>query len=554
MAIKHLEKLSNSYIELLEKGNDFNVIIKVGKSTDIKEFKTHSAILKCRSSYFQNKLENITKDTNGIINIDLKSHISIQQFEIIIKYIYGGFVSLENLDTQFIFDLILVADEFLLDELIESLEIYLIESEAHWLRSHFVHIYKTCFQNNKLKELQKWCNNILVKYPNLIFDSEDFNSLNEDALVSLIKRDDLQTEEIKIWNYVIKWGIAQNPDLPSNPEDWSDENFTVLKDTLKNCLPHIRYFQISGRDVADYVLPYSQILEKKLWIDLNKSILSSDHQVTSTILPPRIILKPELPTRSTEPLSTVINEEHAAEIASWIDKNTTAYNTKNNPYEFKLLLRGSRDGFNRESFWNLCNMKANTVTVINVKGNNDNIERILGGYNPIAWDKSKNGSYGRCKDSFIFSLKNSTFQNSILSRISKPEYAIYFSSNCGVNFGGGHLSTFANYNEQNNGCNTAYCGWYETPIDSPYIGQHFPTKNNKRTTKANINKFDTLRDLSDSGDYDDSDSNNIQNWFKNEGNRPLEDLKVDFNVWQMSKAERIKLHDFWKEEVHLDYL
>ena len=55
MAIKHFEKLSNNYIELLEKGNDFNVIIKAGKSTNIKEFKAHSAILKYRSFYFQNK-------------------------------------------------------------------------------------------------------------------------------------------------------------------------------------------------------------------------------------------------------------------------------------------------------------------------------------------------------------------------------------------------------------------------------------------------------------------------------------------------------------------
>ena len=85
MEIKNFERLSNNYIGLLEKGNDFNVIIKVGDYTDTREFKAHSVILKCRSSYFQNKLENITKDTNGVIKIDLKSHISIQQFEIIIK-------------------------------------------------------------------------------------------------------------------------------------------------------------------------------------------------------------------------------------------------------------------------------------------------------------------------------------------------------------------------------------------------------------------------------------------------------------------------------------
>ncbi|RIB13712.1 hypothetical protein C2G38_1709351 [Gigaspora rosea] len=140
-----------------------------------------------------------------------------------LRYIYGGSVSLENFDNQFIFDLILVADEFLLEELIGSIETYLIESKAHWLRTHFSYVYKTCFQNNKLEGLQKWCNSILAKHPNIIFDSEDFNSLKENALISFIKRDDLQMEEIKIWNYIIKWGIAQNPNLPSDPEDWSDE-------------------------------------------------------------------------------------------------------------------------------------------------------------------------------------------------------------------------------------------------------------------------------------------------------------------------------------------
>ncbi|RIB13710.1 hypothetical protein C2G38_2097691, partial [Gigaspora rosea] len=84
MTIKHFEKLSNNYIELLEKGIDFNVIIKVGKSTNIREFKAHSSILKCRSFYFQNKLKDSLKDVNSIMKIDLESHITIQQFEIII--------------------------------------------------------------------------------------------------------------------------------------------------------------------------------------------------------------------------------------------------------------------------------------------------------------------------------------------------------------------------------------------------------------------------------------------------------------------------------------
>src|SRR5260364_297099 len=157
-------------------------------------------------------------------------------------------ISFEEFDGQFIFDFLLVTDELLFEELTDVIETHLIESNAHWLRSHFSHIYKTSFENKNLKKLQKWCNDIVAKYPHLIFDSENFVSLKEDALISLIQRDDLQMEEIKIWNNVIKWGIAQNTGLPSDLDDWSYENFMTLKSTLKNCLPLIRYFQISADD------------------------------------------------------------------------------------------------------------------------------------------------------------------------------------------------------------------------------------------------------------------------------------------------------------------
>ncbi|RIB25851.1 hypothetical protein C2G38_2164904 [Gigaspora rosea] len=51
----------------------------------------------------------------------------------------------------------------------------------------------------------------------------------------------------------------------------------------------------------------------------------------------------------TEPLSNVINEERAVKIALWIDNNANIYSISNNPY--KLLLRGSRNGFTHDLFW-----------------------------------------------------------------------------------------------------------------------------------------------------------------------------------------------------------
>ncbi|RIB14986.1 hypothetical protein C2G38_1610459 [Gigaspora rosea] len=321
----------------------------------------------------------------------------------------------------------LIASEFLLEELTKYLETHLIETKANWLRLHFKSIYQKSFQNEPFKELQKWCNDFLVKYPDKIFDSEDFTSLQENALVSLIKRDDLQIEEVKIWNYVIKWGIAQNQNLPSNPKNWTQENFLILKTTLQNWLPHIRYFQISGDDIIDNIKPYHQILDENLWDDILKRAINPNRQIPSTILSPRIILEQKLPLR--ESFSTIINKEHAAEIATWVDKKAEAYSVTNNPYEFKLLLRGTRDGFTKESFWNLCDKQVNTIVVVKV----NDTDEILGGYNPVGWDKSIN-NWVYCNDSFIFSLKNGTINSSTLSRVKNPKNAIYSHSSYGPSF------------------------------------------------------------------------------------------------------------------------
>ncbi|RIB09216.1 hypothetical protein C2G38_2146673 [Gigaspora rosea] len=325
--------------------------------------------------------------------------------------------------------------ELFFEELAKRLETYLIETKASWLRLHFSEVFQKSFQNNKLQVLQNWCNDIIVKYPEKFFKSEDFTSIQENVLISVIKRDDLQLEEVKIWKYVIEWGIAQNSGIPSDPKNWSNDNFLIMKTTLQNCLPFIRYFQISSENVINNLQPYRRILDDNLWDDIMKRLLLPNNPISSLILPPRVVLTQTLPPRTTEPFSTIINEAHAAEITSWIDEKADEYTTTNNPYEFKLLLRGTRDGFTPASFWNLCDKQTNLVVVAKIKGTDE----ILGGYNPVGWDKPiiSEYVYKHCNESFIFSLKNGTIQNSILSRVKKPEYAIYCKAICGPVFGGG---------------------------------------------------------------------------------------------------------------------
>ncbi|RHZ78026.1 hypothetical protein Glove_168g30 [Diversispora epigaea] len=422
MSLKFFDKLSQNLIELLNDKNDYNVIIEVENNE--KSFTAHSNVLKFRSSYFRRELEkeNIQPNENNIKTI-IKSNISTQIFNVILQYIYGGIVDLENCETRFIFDLMLAADEFELEELTNKLETLLIETKGSWLRTHFSFIYHFIFSRNDFKKLKNFCNDIIVKYPSLIFDSSDFTSFEESAIVSLLERDDLQIEEIKIWDYVIKWGIARNPDLPTDVEEWTNENFFSLKTSLQQCLPHI---------------------------------------LKSVILPPRTTLITELPPRAKEPFSTIISEEHAAEISAWIDRETSNYATTNIPYDFQLILLGTRDGFAPQTFWNICNGHSNTVVIVRVKGTDE----IIGGYNPLAWDNTHlDDKWMGTKDSFIFSLKNGNIQNSILSRVKDINFAILNIRKNDQNKYGPYFGDFRMYSDKSNftldyGCFCRKSGYY----------------------------------------------------------------------------------------------
>ncbi|RHZ86347.1 hypothetical protein Glove_52g148 [Diversispora epigaea] len=340
-----------------------------------------------------------------------------------------------------IYELMVCANELEFEELSVKLESYLIESKASWLRTHFSFVYHSIFDSKDFEGLKNFYNDIIAKYPNLIFESGDFTSLQESALISILKRDDLKIEEIKIWDHVIKWGIAQNSTLPTNSEEWTNENFEALKIALQQCLPLIRYFHISSEDIWEKVKTYEKILEKQLWDDMIQHHMFPNKPVKSLVLPPRTIFStPKLPPRVNEPFSTIINKEHVAELLSWIDRKSTTYSSENIPYEFQLILRGSRDDFNPKTFWNMCHGYSGTIVVAKVAGTDE----IIGGYNPLAWDNSIGDIDMETNDSFIFSLKNGNIKNSILSRVINDSVALFY----------------ANSNDQNNyGPWFGFCGF-----------------------------------------------------------------------------------------------
>ncbi|RIB00389.1 hypothetical protein C2G38_2129987 [Gigaspora rosea] len=159
-------------------------------------------------------------------------------------------------------------------------------------------------------------------------------------------------------------------------------------------------------------------------------LASPNRPVTSTILLPRKKLITQLPPRKSISIpSSIINLEHVVEISSWIDRRSTTYDITEIPYEFKLLLKGSRDGFDAKTFHKLCDNIPGLIVVIKVENSNE----ILGGYNSLGW-KSTNDGYRAAPGSFIFSLKNENMKESILSRVNDQSTAIYYHQDCGPYF------------------------------------------------------------------------------------------------------------------------
>ncbi|RIB16443.1 hypothetical protein C2G38_2189900 [Gigaspora rosea] len=434
MPVKFFKQLSQDLTQILESEYDCNVVIEVGENPNNKNFKAHSAILYQRSLYFRQKIIN-AKKKNNIIKIELP-YVTVESFNIIIKYIYGGLISLEDFEPVAILDLLVRVNFFMLTELVDYIQNYLIENNAIWLQWNFFRVYQLNFlHDNSFSALQKYCSKTVVKCPNMIFDSDYFPTLQENALIALLKNDNLEMEESEIWEKVIQWGKAQTHDLPENLEEWTEDDFMILKESLRNCLPYIRYFQITGEDIIQKVKPYHYILEKNLWDDILTKKLAPKTSIKSKILPPR-----GKASSTTAPFSSIITLQHAAEISSWIDKRLANYNVSKIPYKFKLLLRGSRDGFTAEKFHELCDDIPGTVVVVKINSTNESTnDEILGGYNPLIW-KVGDEEFAETDDSFIFFLKSGNRDRSILSHVSDKSKAIMYSSNqIGPCFGGEDL-------------------------------------------------------------------------------------------------------------------
>uniref|UniRef100_U9UTB3 TLDc domain-containing protein n=1 Tax=Rhizophagus irregularis (strain DAOM 181602 / DAOM 197198 / MUCL 43194) TaxID=747089 RepID=U9UTB3_RHIID len=124
--------------------------------------------------------------------------------------------------------------------------------------------------------------------------------------------------------------------------------------------------------------------------------------------------------------STLIESNHIPLFASWIDKKDSSYNKNKIPYEFKLLYRSSRDGFNGKTFHKNCDNKGATIWVAKIQGST----QLIGGYNPLDWNGHK--IWKKTADSFLFNFTDGKdISTAKLGYVNNTNYAIFCYNNYG---------------------------------------------------------------------------------------------------------------------------
>ncbi|XP_065837528.1 uncharacterized protein [Oscarella lobularis] len=126
--------------------------------------------------------------------------------------------------------------------------------------------------------------------------------------------------------------------------------------------------------------------------------------------------------------------------------------------DWKLIYRGTRDGFAASSFHTFCDNKGPTITLIKSVG-----DCVFGGYSDVSWTSRNN--YIQSTDAFLFAfVSNGLGTTPFRGRLfQNSQHAMFDHSSYGPTFGSGHdlhISSDSNSNE------ASYMNWgytYELP-------------------------------------------------------------------------------------------
>jgi hypothetical protein len=342
-----------------------------------------------------------------------------------IRFIYSGNIELNNLQGLDILNLLIAVDELNIQPLVSHIQEFLIEHKSEFLHQNPTGILETIYQHETFTDLWKFCLEAICKDPKILFNSDKFINLKASLLELLLKRDDLDMNEIEIWENLLKWCFAQQ-NIKNDPTQWNKDDITKIGRSLHRFIPLIRFYHIEPADFFYKVYCYKDILPQDLIHDLLEF-----HIVPN--MKPKVNVAPRKPNLlNLKPDSILIESKHIPLFASWIDKKDSSYYDKKEiPYDFKLLYRSNKDGFDAKSFHRNCDNKGATIWIAKIQG----FTQLIGGYNPLDW--GTDCGWKNTADSFLFNFMDSkNISTAKLGYVNNKNCAIYCDNEQGPSMGG----------------------------------------------------------------------------------------------------------------------
>ncbi|GBC10277.1 hypothetical protein RclHR1_00950014 [Rhizophagus clarus] len=239
-----------------------DAIIYAGEEPNIKEFHVHSNILCVRAQYFRSTFSNEwAKKVDGIF-IFKKPNISPQLFDIILRFIYYGNIELKDFQGLDISKLLIAVDELNIQPLIIHIQEFLT-ANPKFLYQNPVDILEMVYDNERFTDLLNLCLEIICDEPEILFNSDKFINLRVPLLELLLKREDLNMNEIEIWENLLKWCFAQQ-NMENDPIKWNKEDIIKIEKVLQRFIPLIKFCDINSEDFFYKIYCYKEILPQEL--------------------------------------------------------------------------------------------------------------------------------------------------------------------------------------------------------------------------------------------------------------------------------------------------
>ena len=251
-----------------------DVILEVGSGDDQARLKAHRNVLCAASPFFYNALNSDMKEKkDGVIRLEETSKAVMEE---VLEYLYTGHVDFNEHNVQNVYDLMALADFFLLSSLKALCVNVIIQSLCF---SNCIMAFYIA-ENYQCPELLKHAKDFIFANFMSVTESEDFLNLNMGQLEEWISSDRIRlNSEEEVFQVIVKW--------MEKSESRKHERFFQL-------FRHIRLIYLSHAFVFNSILPHPLVKSDKTCTEF---VLNAMKKVSDAseecyfVQPPRSCLK-----------------------------------------------------------------------------------------------------------------------------------------------------------------------------------------------------------------------------------------------------------------------